>query len=194
MPEKIQRQKTKMITKSKVLLPSMIVIMILSGFLVYDYGIVRVLEKTDEMKDQYNTKIKMINKYKDLIAQKPLVEKQIADLKEAGKRQEAKMMTAQTIAIAQANLQDTVKGIITGRNGVINSERAEKPEDSGKFKMISVTLDTVFPDIRMLSEALVAIETQTPYLVIQELDMRVRNYTDPRELVVKLKVAALTGR
>ncbi len=183
-----------MITKSKVLLPSMIVIMILSGFLVYDYGIVRVLEKTDEMKDQYNTKIKMINKYKDLIAQKPLVEKQIADLKEAGKRQEAKMMTAQTIAIAQANLQDTVKGIITGRNGVINSERAEKPEDSGKFKMISVTLDTVFPDIRMLSEALVAIETQTPYLVIQELDMRVRNYTDPRELVVKLKVAALTGR
>jgi hypothetical protein len=194
MPEKTQRQKTKMITKSKVLLPSMIVIMILSGFLVYDYGIVRVLEKTDEMKDQYNTKIKMINKYKDLIAQKPLVEKQIADLKEAGKRQEAKMMTAQTIAIAQANLQDTVKGIITGRNGVINSERAEKPEDSGKFKMISVTLDTVFPDIRMLSEALVAIETQTPYLVIQELDMRVRNYTDPRELVVKLKVAALTGR
>jgi len=40
----------------------------------------------------------------------------------------------------------------------------------------------------------VAIETQIPYLVVKEVDVRVRNYNNPRELIVKLKVAALAGR
>jgi len=104
------------------------------------------------------------------------------------------MMAAQTIAIASANLQNTVKGIITGRNGVINSERVEKTEEKGKFKVISVTFDAVFPDIRALSDTLLTIETQVPYLVVREVDMRVRNYNDPRDLIVKLKVAALAGQ
>ena len=63
----------------------------------------------------------------------------------------------------------------------------------GKFKVINVVLDVIFPDTRALSDALFAIETQTPYLVVKELDARVRNYNDPKDLLVKLKVSGLTG-
>lgn len=170
------------------------IIIILAGFMVYEYGIINIYRQADELKDQHDTKMKMLKKYEALLAQKPSLEKQIAELKEVRKTEEAKMMAAQTIAIASANLQNAVKDIITGRNGVINSEKVEKTEETGKFKVISVAVDAVFPDIRALSDALLTIETQTPYLVVKEVDVRVRNYTNPKDLIVKLKVAALAGQ
>jgi len=63
----------------------------------------------------------------------------------------------------------------------------------GRFKAVNVALDVVFPDIKTLSDALFGIETQIPYLVVKELDVRVRNYNDPRDLQVKLKISGLTG-
>ena len=51
----------------------------------------------------------------------------------------------------------------------------------------------MIPDSRILSEVLYSIETRTPFLVVKELDARVKNYRDPRELMVKLDVSALTG-
>jgi hypothetical protein len=180
-----------MMQKSKLLIISIPVIVILAGFLVYDYGIVNLYRQAEEMKDQHDTKMKTLKKYAALLAQKPSLENQIVELRQARKNEDGKMMAAQTIAIASANLQNTVKGIITGRNGVINSERVEKTEEKGKFKVISVTFDAVFPDIRALSDTLLTIETQVPYLIVREVDMRVRNYNDPRDLIVKLKVAAL---
>jgi hypothetical protein len=83
--------------------------------------------------------------------------------------------------------------MITARGGTISSERVEKPEDLGKFKVVTVSIDAVVPDSRVLSDALYAMETQTPYLVVRELDTRVRNYTQPRDLMVRLKVSGMTG-
>jgi hypothetical protein len=183
-----------MIRKSKLLIIAIPVTLILAGFLFYDYGIVNLYRQAEEMKEQHDAKMKMLKKYTALLAQKPSLEKQIVALKEARKKEDAKMMTAQTITIASANLQNAVKGIITGRNGVINSERVEKMETTGKFKIISVTFDAVFPDMRALSDTLLTLETQTPYLVVKEVDVRVRNYNDPRDLIVKLNVAALAGQ
>jgi hypothetical protein len=103
------------------------------------------------------------------------------------------MIEGQTPSLAAAALQNTIKGMITARGGTISSERAEKPEDTGKFKMITVTIDAILPDTRALGDTLYAIETQTPYLVVRELDTRIRNFKEPRDLMVKLKVSGLTG-
>lgn len=180
--------------RSKLLIWAIPFIVILAGYAVYEYGISSVYRRADEISEQRASKIKMLEKYTALIARKPLLEKQIVELRQARKNEDGKMMAAQTIAIASANLQNSVKGIITGRGGVINSERMEKTDEEGKFKIISVSVDAVFPDIRALSDTLLAIETQTPYLVVKEVDVRVRNYTDPKDLLVKLKVAALAGK
>ena len=183
-----------MVKKSKLFIISIPVIIILAGFLVYEYGIVDIYRQIDEMRDQRATKMKIIEKCVALLAQRPLLEKQIVDLKQARKNEEAKMMTGQTIAIASANLQNTIKGIITGREGVVNSERVEKMEEVRKFKVINIAVDAVFPDIRALADTLTTIETQNPYLAVKEVDVRVRNYNNPKELIVKLKVAALAGK
>lgn len=180
--------------KSKLLHIAIPIMIVLAGLVLYEYGIANLYRRADELNEQQAIKMKTLEKYAALIAQKPLLEKQIIQLKQDRNNEETKMMAAQTIPIAAANLQNSVKGIITARGGVINTERVEKAEEEGKFKVISVTVDAVFPDIRILSDTLLAIETQTPYLVVKELDVRVRNFTNPRDLLVKLRVAALAGQ
>jgi hypothetical protein len=53
-------------------------------------------------------------------------------------------------------------------------------------------MDAVLPDIRALGDTLYAIESQTPYLAVRELEVRIRNPKEPRDLSVKLKVSGLT--
>jgi Type II secretion system (T2SS), protein M subtype b len=179
--------------KSKLLIISIPIIMMLSGAVIYQYGILNIREEVSSMKDLQASKMKTMRKYAEAIAQKSNLEKQIISLKETRKNEDTKIIVAITPAIAAANLQNSVKGIITGRGGNINSERVEKPDDLEKFKVINVVLDVSFPDVRALSDALFSIETQTPYLVVKELDIRIINYTVPRDLSVKLKISALTG-
>jgi hypothetical protein len=179
--------------KSKFIIISIPLIIILAVGVIYEYGIMGIREEVSAINDLKMSKIKTLRKYTEAIAQKSTLEKQILELKDKRKGEDAKIITAQTPAIAAADLQNSIKGIIAGRGGTINSERMEKAEELGKFKVINVVLDVIFPDVRALSDTLFAIETQTPYLVVKELDVRVRNYTDPKDLIVKLEIAALTG-
>ena len=88
-----------------------------------------------------------------------------------------------------------MKSIITSRGGTISSERIEKPEDAGNFKIITTSFDCLLPDIRSLNDILFSLETRTPYLAVREVDTRIRDARDPRELTVKLTVSALmTGK
>ncbi|KQC11510.1 MAG: hypothetical protein APR62_09750 [Smithella sp. SDB] len=179
--------------KSNFLIITIPLIIILSAGVIYEYGLKSIREEVSSVNDLKMVKTKTLQKYMEAIDQKSSIEKQIITLKDLRKKENIKVMVAQTPAIAAANLQDTVKVIITGRGGTINSERVEKPEELGTFKVTNVVLDIIFPDVKALSDTLYAIETQTPYLVVKEMDVRVRNYTDPRDLIAKLKIAALTG-
>ena len=86
-----------------------------------------------------------------------------------------------------------MKDTVARSGGSISSERIVKPEDIGKFKAISVSIDTVLPDTRVLRDVLYSLETSTPYLAIKDIDIRVRNFRDPREQTVKLEISALTA-
>ncbi len=179
--------------KNKLLIISIPLIIILTVAVVYEYGIIGIQEELTAVNDLKDVKIKTLQKYTATVSHKDDFEKQLLNIKELRKNENDKIMAAQTTAIAAANLQDSVKSIITGKSGIINSEKVEKPEDLGAFKVINVVLDVIFPDVRALSDTLYAIETQAPYLVVKELDVKVRNYNDPKDLTVKLKIAALTG-
>ncbi len=71
--------------------------------------------------------------------------------------------------------------------------KKEKPEDKSRFKFVSVSFDFTAPDTGALRDIIFFVETRIPSLVIKELDCRVRNFKEPRELMVKLDVTALYG-
>lgn len=179
--------------RNRKLLIAIPLMVILSGLVIYQYGYLRIHSDIISIKEEQAVKTKTLEKYITLISEKPHLEKKLSLLKESRKTDESKLIEGQTPSLAAAVLQDTVKGIITGRGGTISSERVLKPEDLGKFKAISVSIDAVLPDSRALSDILYAIETRTPYLVVKELDTRVRDYRNPRDLIIKLDVSALTA-
>jgi hypothetical protein len=167
--------------------------LILLGFVLYQYVYLRIQSDVASIKESQSIKTRTLEKYISLIAEKPDIEKNLASLKESRKADDVKMIQGETLSLASASLQDMVKDIVTRSGGTISSQRVGKPADLGKFKVITVSMDTVLPDPRALRDILFAIETQTPYLIAKDLDSRIRNYKDPRDQVVKLDVSALTS-
>ncbi len=179
--------------KSKTLILGIPLILLLAGFSIYKYGYQRVKTDLSSVREDEAVKAKLLDKYLALIAEKPQLEKKIAALKQERQADNSKLIEGQTPSLAAATLQETIKEIIIGRGGSISSERVGKPEDLGKFKVISVSIDAVLPDSRALSDILFSIETRTPFLVVKEVDTRIRNFKEPKELTVKLDVKGLTA-
>jgi len=173
----------------RLAIPLLIVLLVL---VTYRYGYVRVRGNIASLKEGEAVKMKTLEKYTALIAEKPLLNKKLAELKEARKADDSKLVEGKTLALAAAALQDMVKGAVTGRGGTISSERVNKPDDLGQFKVVNISIDAVLPDARALSDVLYSIETRTPYLVVKEIDSRVRNFQTPKDLTIKLDVSALT--
>jgi hypothetical protein len=179
--------------RSRVLKFAVPVVILLFALVAYQYGYEAVHSEMASLKEMQLAKTKTLEKYMSIISEKPTLESKLAALKEKRKADDSKMIDAQTPALAAATLVDTTKSIITGRGGSISSERVEKADDLGKFKVVNVSVDILLPETRALSDVVYNIETRTPYIVIKELDARVRNFKEPRDLMVKLRVAALTG-
>jgi len=166
---------------------------ILLGVVVYRYGYVRVRAELKTIKEDQAISMKTLEKYITLISEKPELEKKLASLTEKRKADNAKLIEGQTPSLVAAALQDTVNGIVKSRGGTITSERVGKPDDLAKFKVITVSMDSTFPNVSVLSDILNSIETQTPSLVVKELDVRVRDFRNPKELMVKMDISAITG-
>ena len=181
--------------KRKSRLPSIAlpVIAVLAGLVAYQYGYLAVKAEMASVRERQASRMGTLERYVNLIAEKPSLEKKLETLKEKRNAEAAKVIAAETLSIAAASLQNILKGSITGRGGSIASERVEKPDDMGKFKAVNVSVDALLPDTRALSDVLYTLETHTPYLVVREVDTRVRNFKDPRDLMVKLRVSALTS-
>lgn len=179
--------------QSKLLLVAVPLIVLLSGAVAYQYGYRQVQTELAAREDAAAVKLKLLQKYRSLIAAKPRLEAELAALREARQAQEAKIIAGQTASIAAATLQSNLDALIASMGGTIASKRVEKIEDAGEFKVITVTVETLLPDARALSDTLYAIESQTPSLAVRELEVRIRTFKEPRELSVKLKVSGLTG-
>ncbi len=179
--------------KNKRLVIGVAIMLVLLGLIIYQYGYLRVRAEMASVREEEAIKTKTLEKYIALISEMPQLEKRLASLKEARKGEDSKLIEGQTPSLATAALQETVKGIVTGRGGTISSERVGKPEDLGKFRVINASIDAILPDSKALSDVLYSIETRTPYLTVKELDVRIRDYTNPKELIIRLDVAALTG-
>lgn len=179
--------------RNRIMLIAVPMLVVLLGLVVYQYGYVRVQKELTAIKEVQFIKTKTLQKYMALISEKPHIEKDLAAIKEERKSENSDLIEGQTLSIAAATLQETIKGVILGNGGTISSERVGKPADYGKFKIISVSMDTVLPDSRALEDVLYSIETRVPYLVVKEMDVRVRNFMNPKELVVRLDISALTA-
>lgn len=180
-----------MVKNSKFLFWLIPFLVILLGFAFYDYVYMAIRAEMQTLDELKESKQKTLEKYISAIDQKGTLEHRINALKESRKSRETTTVEGQTPSVAAANLQNMVKGIITGKGGTISSERAEKSEDLSHLKVITVSVDTILPEVNALYDILYLFETYPVTLLIRELDVRVRNMREPRELMVKFKISAM---
>ncbi|HMK61841.1 MAG TPA: GspMb/PilO family protein [Dissulfurispiraceae bacterium] len=185
----------------------------------YKYVYVGAMTEIASLREQQDAKMATLKKYVNLIAQKPELEKQLAALREQSKAQDEKLISGEPASLASANLQGLVKDAVTGKSGTITSERVGKAEElekittsgqtsasatakpasdkktakstGARLQVLSVSIDSTIPDTAALSDILYSLETRIPYIVMKELDVRVRNFRDPRELMVRLDAMGL---
>lgn len=176
---------------SKILVFLIPVMAILVGFAFYDYVYIPIQDERRSIEEMKEAKMITLDKYIDTLAQKTSLERAIASLREQRRAEEAKMVEGQTPSVAAANLQNLVKTIVIDKGGAISSERTEKPEDLGRFKVVTVSIETIVPETKALNDMLLLIESQSVSLFVRELDVRIRNMREPRDLMAKFKISAL---
>jgi hypothetical protein len=179
-------------SRSRLLVIAVPLMLILMGAVIYQYGYQRVHAELAEKEEAASVKSRILQKYMGMIADKPRLETELTALKELRKAETSNMIEGQTASVAAAALQSHLDALIASMGGSIASKRVEKIEEAGKFKIITVTMDAVLPDTKALSDTLYAIESQIPYLAVRELEVRIRNPREPRDLSVRLKVSGLT--
>jgi len=99
--------------------------------------------------------------------------------------------------LAGAELQDLVRGAIENNGGRITTIQTSQPRDDGRFRQIGINVQ-LFATTPNLQKILYALETQTPYAMIENITVRplnaFRGFKPPPgsepELSVLLDVAA----
>jgi general secretion pathway protein M len=76
--------------------------------------------------------------------------------------------------LAGAELQDLVRGAIENNGGRITTIQTSQPRDDGRFRQIGINVQ-LFATTPNLQKTLYALETQTPYAVIENITIRPLN-------------------
>jgi hypothetical protein len=167
-------------------------ILILTVLVVYRYGYVSLVGGIERIKDQREMKQKTLSKYHALISKREALTEEIDRLRNLLKDEELKLISGQTPALASASLQGMLKQLIHEKGVSITSERVERTDEKDGYRVVSVSFDMTTNSIGAISDILYNIESRTPYMVINQLSVRVRNYRRPSQLTIRLKVSGLS--
>jgi hypothetical protein len=115
---------------------------------------------------------KRLETYRRVAAQAPEYKKALEAMREKDARRFFLKNTAANLAGAE--LQELVRAAIEGNGGRISTSQNQSPRDDGRFKQIGVTVQ-FFATTPNLQKILYAIETQQPYLLVDNLTLRPLN-------------------
>ena len=122
--------------------------------------------------DALATLTQRLETYRRVAAQAPEYKKALDAMREKDARRFYLKNTAPNLAGAE--LQELVRGAIEGNGGRISTTQNQAPRDDGRFRLIAVNVQ-FFASTPNLQKVLHAIETQRPYLVVENLTLRPLN-------------------
>jgi hypothetical protein len=113
-----------------------------------------------------------LDTYRRIAAQAPELQKSLEMLRaKQGRRFFLKNTAAN---LAGAELQELVRGAVENNGGRITTVQISSPRDDGRFRLIGLNLQ-LFATTANLQKILYAIETQQPYMTVDNLTVRPLN-------------------
>jgi hypothetical protein len=113
-----------------------------------------------------------IDVYRRTAAQTPELKKALDALRAKDGRRFFLHNTAPNLASAE--LQDLVRAAIENNNGRITTIQTAQPRDDGRFKQVGINVQ-MFATTPNLQKILYALETQTPYAIVENITVRPLN-------------------
>jgi hypothetical protein len=123
-----------------------------------------------EHEDYVAKQQKLLTGYRKLASTGASLQTQLDALR-ASQEREAGFLDGATVALAAAKLQSDLKRLIEASGGEVKSTLNLPPLETGDFKRIGIRLD-LRTNVSGLQEAIYALETFTPQLFIDKLDIR----------------------
>jgi len=141
--------------------------------------------------EEISIKKKNLQKYMAIAGQKYEYETMLDKIKEAGNKAKDNLLQGKTESLAGAELQTAVKDIIQKKNGTITSERFSGSEDREGLKVMTITLDVELVNLSTLHEILYEIAESKPPMIIDYMEIRVKNLRTPGSVNIRLNISAL---
>jgi hypothetical protein len=144
--------------------------------------IMPVTDAFAEQQDSIDQSHQMLAAYQSRIALRPLVEARLAELK-SHETSATGLIGGASAELAAANVQNLVKGLIESESGQVHSAQNLPPVTAGGFQRIDIQYDVSLP-MTHLKSAAYRIETSTPYLFLDGIDLRApENWETPGQQI-----------
>ena len=132
--------------------------------------IVPVVSKEMELHEAKNNLVFRLQQYERILAKKDTVITSMANIKQQHEKQ-GYFNSQQTDALASAEMQEFIKKAIVEAGGQLSSTQALPVSNKDKFSRITVRV-RMTGNSEVLRAVLYKIETSTPLIIIDQLDIR----------------------
>jgi len=132
--------------------------------------IVPVVSKGIELHETKNNLVFRLQQYEGILAKKEAVIASMANIKQQHEKQ-GYFNSQKTDALASAEMQEFIKKAIVDAGGQLNSTQALPVSNKDKFSRITVRV-RMTGNSEALRAVLYKIETSTPLIIIDQIDIR----------------------
>jgi len=163
---------------------------VLVGILLggWSFVVEPILESNRRAGDLVPAREQMLEKRRDLIARRGVIEAELRSLTERLNAVSARFLTSATPAVAASELQKLVKEMAAQANTEVRSERILPPAERGELLEIPVEI-AVSGEVRQLVDLLGRLDGAPKLLTVQDFRLRVVNVSQPKELLATLTLS-----
>ena len=147
-----------------------------------------ILESNRRAGELVPAREQMLEKRRDLIARRGVIEAELRSLTERLNAVSARFLTSATPAVAASELQKLVKEMAAQANTEVRSERILPPAERGELLEIPVEI-AVSGEVRQLVDLLGRLDGAPKLLTVQDVRLRVVNVSQPKELLATLTLS-----
>jgi len=164
------------------------------GFFVYTYFLGPFLEKQREVERELKGNLEILNRYKQMVAEKPKLESEIKATEEELKELDKRLLSGQEPALAASELQKLLREIAAKVGIEIQRENPiRKTEDAKIYLKIPVNIQFT-TDVDKLTRFLYEVESHTKLLKVAEMQIQVRDEVNAKFIFVDLTIAGVAKK
>ncbi len=155
-------------------------------YILYFFVAEPIYKKQAKTNDTIKNKIQFIQKYYEILNQKPYYQEKEKANQTAHTRLSKRFFTEKQTGLAAASLQKLIESFSTG-SVTVERTKVEKPKYMEGILAVPIEI-SIRSNLKNLSMFLMRIENNEKFLIIEELQSRRINKVDPEEIQTRLVI------